>query len=119
MRSDDEAMVERPVPPPAAVRRPASVFVKVMTFADAVMVVEAVRPLNADDEVAKVMVLPVCVCPAGPSAVMPASVPHEKTPVDELFTSQFAAFSAETVRFVVDAVSKYPVPETESAVDEA
>jgi hypothetical protein len=48
-----------------------------------------------------------------------ASVPHEKTPVDELFTSQFAAFSAETVRFVVDAVSKYPVPETESAVVDA
>ncbi len=48
-----------------------------------------------------------------------ASVPQEKTPVLDDFTSQFAAFNAETVRFVVEAVSKYPVPETESAVDDA
>jgi hypothetical protein len=35
---------EMPVPPPPAVRTPAMVFVKVMVFPAAVMVVEAVRP---------------------------------------------------------------------------
>ena len=39
------------------------------------MVVEAVRPLKADDEVAKVMVGPVCVCPVGPIAVIPEPPP--------------------------------------------
>jgi hypothetical protein len=32
-----------------------------------------------------------------------ASVPQEKVPVEFDFTSQFAAFSAETMRLVVDA----------------
>ena len=32
-----------------------------------------------------------------------ASVPHEKVPVVFDFTSQFAALSAETMRFVVEA----------------
>ncbi len=48
-----------------------------------------------------------------------ASVPQEKVPVEFDFTSQFAAFSAETVRLVVEAVPKYPVPETERTEDEA
>src|SRR3989344_1087700 len=34
----------------------------------------------------------------------PASVPHERTPAAEAFTSQLAVLSAETVRFVVEAV---------------
>jgi hypothetical protein len=62
---------EMPVPPPAAPRSPASVFENVIVFPVAVMVVEAVSPLNAADDVAKIIVGPVCVCPAGPMAVMP------------------------------------------------
>ncbi len=40
-------------------------------------------------------------------------------PVLSALRSQFAAFSAETMRLVEDAVPKYPVPETERAVDDA
>ena len=58
-----------PVPPPPAVRRPASVLVKVRVLVERVMVVEAVRPLNGDDEVARVIVGPVAVSPVGPIAV--------------------------------------------------
>ena len=43
-----------PVPPPPAVKTPAMVLVKVMVLPLAVMVVEAVRPLYAVDDVAKV-----------------------------------------------------------------
>ena len=60
---------EIPVPPPPAVRRPASVLVKVSVLVDLVMVVEAVKPLNGDDEVASVIVGPVAVSFAGPIAV--------------------------------------------------
>ncbi len=48
-----------PVPPPPAVRRPARELVKVMVLVLPVIVVEAVRPLKAEVEVAKVMVAPV------------------------------------------------------------
>lgn len=48
-----------PVPPPPAVRRPARELVKVRVSPLPVMVVEAVRPLKAEVEVAKVMVAPV------------------------------------------------------------
>ena len=47
-----------PVPPPAAPRIPARVLAKVMVLPEAVMVVEAVRPLKAVEEVAKVTVGP-------------------------------------------------------------
>ena len=43
-----------PVPPPPAVKSPAMELVKVMVLPLPVMVVEAVNPLNADEEVAKV-----------------------------------------------------------------
>ena len=41
-------------------------------------------------------------CP-GVHSKAPASVPQEKTPVDEDLTSQLAALRAETVRLVVEA----------------
>lgn len=47
------------MPPPPAVSNPARELVKVMVFPEPVIVVEAVRPLKADEEVAKVMVAPV------------------------------------------------------------
>lgn len=50
---------EIPVPPPPAVRRPARELVKVRVLPLPVMVVEAVRPLKAEVEVARVIVLPV------------------------------------------------------------
>ncbi len=62
---------EIPVPPPPAPRSPASVLVKVMVLADAVMVVLAVSPLNADDEVLSVIAGPVWSAPTGPSEVRP------------------------------------------------
>ena len=58
-----------PVPPPAAVKTPAMVLVKVMVFPAAVMVVEAVRPLYAVDDVAKVTAGPDWSCPTGPTEV--------------------------------------------------
>jgi hypothetical protein len=48
-----------PVPPPPAVRRPARVLVKVRMLPEPTMVVEAVRPLKAVEEVERVMVEPV------------------------------------------------------------
>ena len=53
--------LEMPVPPPPEARRPASVFVKVRVFPDPVIVVDAVSPLKALDDVAIVMVGPVWV----------------------------------------------------------
>jgi hypothetical protein len=48
-----------------------------------------------------------------------ASVPQEKEPVELAFTSQFAAFSAETMRFVVDAtVAVMLVVEANGALSE-
>lgn len=47
------------MPPPPAVKRPARVLAKVMMLLEAVIVVEAVRPLNGVEEVAKVIVAPV------------------------------------------------------------
>ncbi len=55
-----------PVPPPPAVNSPAIVLVNVIWFADAVIVVDAVKPLNGDEDVAKVTAGPVCVWPRGP-----------------------------------------------------
>ena len=52
-------MDERPVPPPAAPRIPASVLVKVMVLPEPTMVVDDVSPLNAVDEVARVTFGPV------------------------------------------------------------
>lgn len=65
-----------PVPPPAAVKRPDKVFAKVMVLPEPVMVVEAVKPLKAVEDVARVTVPPVCVWPVGPRAVM-AEVRYE------------------------------------------
>jgi hypothetical protein len=59
-----------PVPPPPAVKRPDIVLAKVMVLPEPVIVVEAVRPLKAVDEVAKVIVAPVWVWPVGPRAVI-------------------------------------------------
>ena len=53
---------EIPVPPPPAVKSPASVLANVSVFPELVMVVLAVSPLNAVDEVAKVSA-PVSVFP--------------------------------------------------------
>ena len=60
---------ERPVPPPPTPRVPARVLVKVSVSPEPVMVVEAVSPLNAVEEVAKVTVGPSAVWFAGPIAV--------------------------------------------------
>ena len=46
--------VEAPVPPPPTPRVPASVLVNVRVPLELVIVVEAVRPLNAVDDVARV-----------------------------------------------------------------
>ncbi len=81
-----------------------------MVFADAVMVVDAVSPLNADDDVLSVIAGPVWSAPTGPSEVMaavsPASVPQVMVPVESDLRSQFAAFRAETIRFVVEAIDE-------------
>ena len=61
--------VEEPVPPPSTPRRPAMELAKVMVLPEAVMVVEAVRPLKAEEEVAKVMAGPDWREPAGPMEV--------------------------------------------------
>lgn len=58
-----------PVPPPAAVRSPAMVLVKVMVLPAAVMVVDAVRPWYAVEVVAKVIAGPVWSAPTGPMEV--------------------------------------------------
>jgi hypothetical protein len=57
---------EIPVPPPPAVRSPASVFANVRVLPEPVIVVDAVKPLNAADDVARIIAGPVCACPAGP-----------------------------------------------------
>src|SRR3989344_2955114 len=61
---------EMPVPPPPAVKRPASVLAKVQVSVAQVTVVLAVSPLNAVDEVA-MMREPVSCSPTPPSAVTP------------------------------------------------
>jgi hypothetical protein len=50
-----------PVPPPPTPKRPLKVFAKVRVLPDPVMVVEAVSPLKAVEEVAKRTEGPVCV----------------------------------------------------------
>ena len=69
MRSDEDAMVLSPVPPPCAWRVPASVLAKVMVLPAAVMVVDAVSPWYAVLEVAKVMAGPAWRLPTGPIEV--------------------------------------------------
>ena len=64
-----------PVPPPPAVSTPAMVLVKVMVFPAAVMVVEAVSPWYAEDEVAKVTAGPDWSAPTGPMEVTAAVRP--------------------------------------------
>ena len=61
-----------PVPPPPAPRRPARVFANVMVLPLAVMVVDAVSPLYAVDEVARVIAEPVWSAPTGPIEVIAA-----------------------------------------------
>lgn len=51
--------LEIPVPPPPAVSSPERELVKVRVLPLPVIVVEAVRPLKAEVEVARVIVLPV------------------------------------------------------------
>ncbi len=70
-RSEPSAIEERPVPPPPTPRRPASVLAKVSVVPEPVTVVEAVRPLNAVDDVAMTRA-PVRAEPVGP---------RERTPV--------------------------------------
>ena len=50
---------DMPVPPPPAVKMPESVFANVRVLPAPVMVVDAVKPLKAVDDVAKVIVGPV------------------------------------------------------------
>ena len=67
-----------PVPPPPAPNRPARVLVKVRVLVLLVIVVEAVRPLNGDEEVARMIAGPVATSPVGPievSAEVRKSVP--------------------------------------------
>jgi hypothetical protein len=61
---------EIPVPPPPAVKSPASVFANVHVSVAQVTVVDAVSPLNGVDDVA-MMSEPVSCCPTPPSAVTP------------------------------------------------
>lgn len=64
--SKPERVVE-PVPPRLTASVPSHWLVKVCVLPDAVMV----RPMLVSLDVANICVEPVCVCPAGPSAVMP------------------------------------------------
>ena len=68
-----------PVPPPPTPRVPMSVFVKVSVEPEPTMVVDAVKPLKTDDEVAKVR-FPVKVPCGTTSPVTPA---FDKTPPAE------------------------------------
>jgi hypothetical protein len=69
-----------PVPPPPAVKRPASVFANVHVSVAQVMVVDAVSPLNAVDEVAR-RSEPVSCEPVTPSAVTPLLIDEVATQV--------------------------------------
>ena len=72
---------EIPVPPPPAPSNPARVLVNVSVFPEPIMVVDAVSPLKADEEVAKVIVVPDWVWPVGPIAVMPPPPEPQALPV--------------------------------------
>src|SRR3989344_6776726 len=82
-------------------------------------VVDAMSPLERKsvDEVAEVSVPYVVVGVKGYVPLPSASVPHENVPSAPALTSQFAVLSPETMRLVVLAVPKNPVPETEIAVE--
>jgi hypothetical protein len=88
-----------PVPPPPAVSRPARVLTKVRISPEPVIVVEAVRPLNGEDDVANVIVVPVWVCPVGPRAV----IPPEEQPV-QVPTVRLPNMPRLERKFVVEAL---------------
>ena len=72
-RSEPSAIEERPVPPPAVFKRPASVLANVRVVPLPVIVVEAVRPLKAVLVVANVRA-PVRAEPVGPREMTPVFV---------------------------------------------
>ena len=72
-RSAPSATEASPVPPPAVLRSPASVFANVHVSVTQVIVVDAVSPLNAVDEVA-MRSEPVSCWPTPPSASTPVFV---------------------------------------------
>jgi hypothetical protein len=76
-------MAVQPVPPPATPRMPESVGVNVCVLLEPWMVMPAVSPLKDEVDVARVWVPPVCVCPVGPSAVMPEPLVESVVPVSE------------------------------------
>jgi hypothetical protein len=66
---------------PALLRVPVRVGVKVCVLLKPTMVSPAVNPLKEDVVVAKIWVPPVCVCPRGPSAVIPEPFVESVVPV--------------------------------------
>lgn len=102
-----------PEPPAPTVRRPASDDVKVRVLPEPVTTRFGVSPLKADVEVAIVTVGPLCVWPAGPSAVMP---PEEGDVVAMSFP--FGSTARKVPAGTPRAVS-HSLPETVSAVVEA
>lgn len=86
--------VDEPVPPPPTPKRPANVFAKVIVLPLAVIVVEAVRPLNAVDEVAKVTAGPVWSAPTGPIEV---------TALESLLLKVVKSAAVKSPRTVADA----------------
>ena len=96
IKREDEAIDERPVPPPPTPKVPASVFAKVRVPPVLVMVVEAVRPLKGVEDVAKVRapvkvvpgmarerspVFEMVTFPVAPETPMPVPATFERTPV--------------------------------------
>lgn len=99
----------------------------VTVFVVAVMVVDAVRPLNAVDEVASVIAGPVCNAPTGPSEVSAAvryvlvSIESAPVPPDVLtkpFEVRFESVAMFCDVFTVNDVPLYdsPVPAVVVAV---
>ena len=101
------------MPPPPTPRVPESVGCQVSVFVLPITVSAIVRPLNPDVDVAIVMVLPDCTCPAGPRFCIPAPATPQAPAVAEMVPSVAncaqrvpAPPADETVRFDVDAVSE-------------
>ncbi len=110
-----------PVPPPPAPRRPARVLPNVMVLPEAVIVVLAVSPLNAVDDVASVTAGPVWRAPTGPIEVSAAvkyvavsteSVPSPLMVLTNPFEVRLERREMFCVVFTVNDVPEYerPVP---------
>ena len=109
----------QPVPPPATESVPESVGVKVWVFAEPTIVRPAVRPLNVEVVVASVWVPPVCVCPSGPSAVIPPPLVESVVPTSERPEPMVRVFTGDVplpMRIPESVVEPVPPFDTPSAV---